>query len=1072
MRKFYLILFALLLCPFFSFTQSIDTDLLKGLAPRNIGPSGMSGRVTAIDVDLSNPERIVVGTASGGVWISNNGGISWSPIFDKEALQAIGSVAINQKNPSEIWVGTGEGNPRNSLNAGAGIYRSIDGGKNWKLMGLEETRLIHRIIIHRDNPDLIHVAALGSPWGTNPERGVYRSTDGGQSWEAVLQVDDKTGCADLVVDPQNPDKLVAAMWEYGRKPWTFNSGGPGSGIYITHDGGDSWQKRTDKDGLPKGDLGRIGLAIAPSSPNIIYALVEAKKNGLYKSVDGGFNWKMVSDENIGNRPFYYSDIFVDPLNENRIFNLHSTVTRSEDGGKTFQPLLPFYPYSGVHPDHHAFWIHPNYPNFVLEGNDGGLNISRDRGNTWQFVEVLPLAQFYHINYDMEIPYNVMGGMQDNGSWVGPSAVWRVGGIKNHEWQEVYFGDGFDVMMQPNQNRFGYAMSQGGNLGRFDLLTGEVTSIRPVHPAAEELRFNWNAGLAQNPFHECGIYYGSQYLHKSMDCGESWDIISPDLTTNDSTKQLQHKSGGLTIDDTQAENFTTILAIAPSPVDEQVIWVGTDDGNLQLTQDGGQNWENLANKLQDAKPGSWIPQIVASNKKAGEAFIVVNDYRRNDWRPMVYHTNNFGKTFSRIVNEDQVSGHVWSICQDPVEENLLWLGTDYGLYFSIDMGKNWNKWMQGYPSVSTSDLKVHPREHDLVIGTFGRSAWILDDIRPIRAIAASKGGILDSAFQVFEAPDAYLVNYKGVKESRFIANSEFVGENRSRGALLTFWVHPDLLSPKKKKKDKDEQKNGREDKAKMKGQKKGKKSKKVRIQIVDEAGDTIRTFSVKPDTFMNRITWNLRKDGTRYPSRRAPRDPDQLPSGLSVMPGKYTAIFTYGKHTGSTEIKVNADPRVEVSMQALQAKEAAYQDFYKLIDRATKGYDRLKDAQKTIKAVNQSLINVPDSTKTSITDQGKALTDSIKAIMKLYMTPSGLKGIQRSSENINGYLFRTSNYLDDSNWAKGEPSQMATVYWNRAETAIDEALEKINELFDTEWKAYQEAVENIEQPLFKNYEKLE
>ena len=468
------LIYLVLLCSIqISYSQDIDLDNFKDLKIRNIGPAGMSGRVTSIDVDLSKPNKIVIGSASGGVWISESGGIHWKPVFDKEAVQSIGSIKINQNNPSEIWAGTGEGNPRNSSNMGAGIYKSLDGGQTWKLMGLEKTKSIHRIHVHQENSNTVFAGATGSMWGPNAERGVFKTTDGGKTWVKSLYVNDNVGCADLIMDPNNSNKLIAAMWEYGRKPWTFNSGGPGSGLYITYDGGDNWKKLTDKEGLPKGDLGRMGLSFAPSNPDIVYALIEAKENGLYKSTDGGKKWKLVSKKNIGNRPFYYADIFVDPKNENKIYNLHSVVTYSIDGGKTFSELMSW---SKVHPDFHAFWIHPEDPNFVIVGNDGGMNISRDNGANWQFINNLPLGQFYHIEIDDDFPYNIYGGMQDNGSWVGPSSVFKRGGIRNNDWQEIYFGDGFDVMPKPSDNRYGYAMSQGGNLGMYDKETGRTQRI--------------------------------------------------------------------------------------------------------------------------------------------------------------------------------------------------------------------------------------------------------------------------------------------------------------------------------------------------------------------------------------------------------------------------------------------------------------------------------------------------------------------------------------------------------------------------------------------------------------------
>ena len=452
----------------------LNVDHFKELRMRNIGPAGMSGRITAIDVDLTNPNRIFAGSASGGVWLSENGGTSWKPIFDKEATLAIGSVKINQKNPSEIWVGTGEGNPRNSMNTGLGIYKSIDGGVTWKNMGLKETKTLHRIIIHRDDQNTIFAAALGSPWGPNNERGVFKTTDGGKTWKNVLFVNDLTGASDLVVDPSNPNKMLVSMWEHKREPWNFTSGGKGSGLYVTYDGGESWTKITSEDGLPEGDLGRIGLAIAPGKPNIMYALVEAKENGLYVSKDGGKKWKLVSTKNIGDRPFYYSELYVDPKNENRIYNIYTYVSVSEDGGNTFRNIADYG--NNVHPDHHSFWIHPEQPEYLIDGNDGGLNISRDYGTSWYFAGNIPVGQFYHINVDNDFPYNVYGGLQDNGSWVGPGFVLRQGGIRNHDFQEVYFGDGFDVAPYPGDSRYGYTMSQGGNLGFYDRVKIKTKSI--------------------------------------------------------------------------------------------------------------------------------------------------------------------------------------------------------------------------------------------------------------------------------------------------------------------------------------------------------------------------------------------------------------------------------------------------------------------------------------------------------------------------------------------------------------------------------------------------------------------
>ena len=746
----------------------------------------MSGRVTAIAVPAGDPETIYVGTASGGLWKSDGGGVTWKPIFDTLKVASIGALAIDPENAAVIWVGTGEGNPRNSQTSGNGIYRSLDGGRSWQHLGLEKTRNIYRVIVHPRNPDVVYVAAIGSAWADTPDRGVYRTTDGGKSWKLVLSVNERTGAADLVMDPQNPNKLLAAMWEYRRWPWFFVSGGKGSGLYLTMDGGETWTRRSAADGLPRGELGRIGVAIARSRPEVVYALVESKKNALYRSDDGGLSWKKTADANIGSRPFYYAEIYVDPSNENRIYNLHTNVTVSEDGGRTFRTLLR----GDIHPDHHAWYIDPADPDYLIDGNDGGMAISRDRGQTWRFVENLPLAQYYHINVDTETPYNVYGGMQDNGSWAGPAYVWRADGIVNSDWQLLSFGDGFDVVPDRSDQRFGYSMSQGGSLYRYDRLTGENLQIYPVHPDGTPLRFNWNAGLAHDPFSPTTIYYGSQFLHRSTDRGQSWQIISPDLTTNDTTKQRQRESGGLTYDVTAAENYTTIIAIAPSPVRQGVIWVGTDDGNVQLTTDGGRSWTNLTGAIQGIPDSTWVPQIHASSYNAGEAFVVFDNHRRNDWTPYLVHTTDFGESWSRMIDGDDVWGYVLSFVQDPVEERLMFAGTEFGLYVSIDRGKTWAKWTHGYPTVSTMDMVIHPREGDLVIGTFGRAAYILDDLTPLRVIARKGVATLKQPLRVFDVPDAYLSFLGRSPGVVSPGNAAFFGENRPFGARISFVANPD------------------------------------------------------------------------------------------------------------------------------------------------------------------------------------------------------------------------------------------------------------------------------------------
>lgn len=1069
------VLFWLLgLLPLLLNAQALDTKWFKGIKPRNIGPAGMSGRVTAIDVDLSNSDIIYAGTASGGVWKSTSGGVKWEPIFDDQPVQSIGAIAINQQNPSDIWVGTGEGNPRNSLNTGAGVYRSLDGGKTWKYMGLKETQTIHRIIVSKDNPDVVFVGAQGAPFGANSERGIFRTQNGGKTWEKVLYTNDRSGCADLVVDPSNPKKLIAALWEYGRQPWFFTSGGSGSGIYVTHDGGDTWVKRTEKDGLPAGNLGRTGLAIARSKPNIVYALVEAKENGLYKSTDGGFNWSLVSKgDEVSNRPFYYHEIYVDPKNENRIYNLFSLVTKSEDGGKTFQTLLP---YSGVHPDHHAWWIHPDNPNYIIDGNDGGLNISRDGGINWVFAENIPVGQFYHVNYDMDIPYNVAGGLQDNGSFVGPSNVWQEGGIQNSHWQEVYFGDGFDVSFRPDNNRYVYAMSQGGNLGLVDRETGKNTFIRPTHPGNVELRFNWNSAFAQDPHQACGIYYGSQFVHYSKDCGQTWEIISPDLTTNDTTRQRKD-TGGLTYDATSAENNTTIIAIAPSPVDAQVIWVGTDDGNLQMTRDGGKTWTNLLSKLPGVKPGSWIPFIEVSQKNAGEAFVIVNDYRRNDFRPMAFHTRDYGQSFTQIADENKVQGYALSIAQDPEAPKHLWLGTDNGLFFTIDGGANWNKWMNGYPSVPTSDLKIHSRDQDLVIATFGRALWIFDDIRPFREMARTEGSVLEQPLKVFQAPDAYLAEYKSYLGYHFPAMARFEGETKSADAIITVWNKPDTYSAAMSKpavapmpeKGKKAAPVASAPAAPEKKAAAAKRPERAKVAVLNMSGDTVRVFNTQLDTGLTRIVWRLERNGVAGLMRQERRPDADLPGGPSVMPGKYKVVITYGAHKDSTTVEVKPDPRINAtSLADMKARDAVYTEMEKITKSAAAGADRLREASNAIKRVDAALGIAPDSTKQQIAKLGKALQDSIANIEKMIWGEGGSKVAPYPGQPLQRSLGAAMQYMRSLD---GGANQAVTRTMDKARSHTAEILGKINAFMEKDFASYKAKVEAVQFSLFKATEPL-
>lgn len=1050
--------------------QEFSMDLVKNMTPRNIGPGGMSGRVTAIDVVNNNPDIMYVGTASGGLWKSTSGGIKWEPIFDKELTASIGAVEIQQSNPSVIWVGTGEGNPRNSLNGGYGIYKSLDGGKSWKSMGLEKTRHIHRIIVDPTNPDVVYVGAIGSPWGEHPERGVFKTTDGGKTWEKILFANNKTGVADLVMDPSNPNKLFAAMWEHKRDPWFFKSGGEGSALHMTHDGGKTWKKITEDDGFPKGDLGRIGVAIAPGKPDVVYALVEAKKNALYKSEDGGFKWKKVNDKNdIGNRPFYYSEIYVDPQNENRVYSVFTYINVSEDGGKNFTQLMPAYGVSnGVHPDHHAWWIHPENGSFMIDGNDGGMNITKDGGKTWRFIGNLPVAQFYHIAVDNEFPYNVYGGMQDNGSWRGPAYVWKDQGIRNSYWQEISFGDGFDVVPDRDDSRYGWSMSQQGYVSRYDWQTGNNYLVRPTHPDADvQLRFNWNSAINIDPFDNSTIYFGSQFVHKSTDKGETWTIISPDLTTNNPEKQKQSDSGGLTMDATGAENHTTILVIEPSPIEKDMLWVGTDDGKVHYTTDGGKNWTDVS-KIKGLPENSWIAQIKASNKNKGEALLIANDYRRFNYTPYAYRTKNYGKTWERIVDENDVQSYALAIIEDIEEPNLMFLGTDDGLYISLNAGEKWIKWTQGFPTTSVKDLVIHPREHDLVIGTFGRAAWVLDDIRPLRAIAKDKS-VINSNIELFDPPTAYQAAYQQPTGSRFGADAMYHGENRGYGARFTYLF---------KKKDEDVIQNDSEESQ-------NENDDEIEKQVNDNSDNVvkwdsltlklydgerlIRTLKQKApkENGLHKWTWYMDEAGADRPSRRI-RKNNRESGGVSVKPGTYKAVLHYGDLISETTIKVESDPRLEVSQKNIDEVYTALKDLEAIQQTTADAVEQLVKSKNIAEDYKKELTKLDKDKYKEEIKASKEVVKSIDSLIDKYLGKEDKRqGITRNPDVTPlQRLGLARGYVSSSQ--TGLTSTETTLI-QQAKDAIVALLAETNKFFNDDWTTYKTKMEQVKTNTFKEVE---
>lgn len=1057
---------------------AVDPDRLAGLRARSIGPAVTSGRIADVQISPGDPEVIYAGAASGGVWRSRDGGLTWTPIFDDQPVASVGSIALHAGNPDLVWVGTGESKPRNSVSVGNGVYRSRDGGKTWSHLGLEKSERISRVLLHPRHPEVAWVAALGQAWGENPERGVFKTADGGKTWRKVLYVDERTGAADLAIDPSNPDKLYASMWDYRRWPWSFRSGGRGSGLFVSHDGGESWKRLTPEDGLPEGNLGRIGLAVAPSDPRIVYALVEAEKNVLLRSEDGGASWKTVNSETqASERPFYFSRIRVDPADPNRIYRLTTLIDLSEDGGRTFRTLVPF---NAAHPDHHAMSIDPKNPSYLVAGNDGGVYISRNRGESWRFAGNLPVSQFYHVRVDQETPYNVYGGLQDNGSWRGPSAIWEEGGIRNHHWQELYFGDGFDTAPDPEDATRGYAMSQQGYLARWNLKTGERKDVRPAPERPEtRLRFNWNAGFALDPFDPATIYLGSQFVHKSADRGETWTVISPDLTTNRAEWQKQKESGGLTLDATGAENFTTILAIAPSPKERGLLWVGTDDGRIQVTRDGGQSWQSVEGNLRGVPANTWIPHVTPSPHDAATAFVVLDNHRRADWTPYVYKTADFGKTWKSLATAD-LRGYALSIVQDPVDPELLFLGTEFGLWTSLDGGRSWLPFRHGVPTSSVMDLVIHPRDHDLVLATHGRSFYVLDDIRPLRSVSEKT---LEEKLHLYESAPALVHAVGRPASSRFPGQGEFEGENRPYGAILTYSLHfPGLAlpDPEKERERKEKERAAKaleaekalpaaekEEAAKdaKDPQDEGKKDEKeVEIQISDAAGQVLRNLKGPANLGINRAVWDLSRDAFKSPPR-GEEEEGPRGGGPEVLPGTYTVTVKFRGAEAKGTVAVVADPRTRVSDADRQANFDAQMRAGRLQETAAAAIERIrqtrddlgrltgrweKDAEEA-KRVRKDAPEDPE--RKARQAEAKKIQERLTRIEKKLWQSPDTKGIVADDDALSAIGY--AGYSIASSKEKPTAAQLTAL--QEGERRLQGALTELNELFAQEIAAFRAKV---------------
>ncbi len=892
---------ALAITPMVAWGQSapVTPELISEMHFRCVGPAVTGGRIHDVEALPDDPSTIYVATASGGLWKSSNKGTTWKPIFDDQPVSTFGDLAIAASDPDIIWAGTGEQNNRQSTSWGNGVYRSLDGGETWSHRGLVETRHIGRVVIHPENPEVVYVAALGNLWKASTERGVFKTTDGGQSWSKVLYVDELTGMVDLVMDPSNPAVLYAAAYQRLRRTWGFNGGGPGSGIYKTTDGGQTWRELTA--GIPEGDKGRIGLTIAQTNPRLLYAIIQhAKEGGVYRSEDGGRTWTKVNDLNP--RPMYYSHISVDPTDENRVYVLGVELYMSEDGGHVFRqlPTRPTYDV-GVHSDHHTLWIDPTNPEHFYLAGDAGLHETWDRGETYSHLNNFPIGQFYAVGVDMREPYFIYGGMQDTHSWMGPSATrWWIG-ILNDDWRQIGFGDGMYHQPDPTNHRYVYSNAQNGNLTRLDTETGDILNIRPYPPEKEKpYRFDWVTPSLISHHNSKKVYFGGNRLFITKDRGVSWQ------RTEDLSRQIERDSlylmgvqGAekmLSKNDGNA-SFGEITTIAESALNAKVIWVGTDDGNLQVSRDGGKTWTEVSRNIKQLPDGSYVSRVIASRKGAGTAYAAFDAHRDGDFAPYVFKTADFGQNWTGLTNGLPPEGSVNVIMEHLENSDLLFLGTEHALFISTTGGEHWIPFESNLPTTLYDDLTVHPRDNDLIVGTHGRSIWVLDDLAPL---VEWSPGIAGSPAHLFSIRPATMFQYW--KATSYRGQGAYAGENPPFGALISYH----LAAP----------------------------ADSVEVVIRRVNGSVIRRLQGAASAgIIHRISWDLRHEPPPY--RREEEEKEGLvklehilpklprpvePQGPFVAPGTYTVMLKAGDVSTRRTVRVQGDPRLPLSKKQWRARE--------------------------------------------------------------------------------------------------------------------------------------------------------
>ncbi len=868
--------------------QAITSAELAAFAPRHVGPALTGGRIHDVEALPHDPSTVYIASASGGLWKSVNRGITWTNLWEHMPVSTFGDLAIAPSNPDILYAGTGEQQNRQSTSWGNGVYRSDDAGATWRHLGLDETRHTGRVQVHPDDPDVVYVAALGNLWRSTPERGVYRSRNGGRDWERVLFIDEHTGAIDLAIDPSNPDVLYAAMYQRQRRTWGFNGGGPGSGVYKTADGGDTWRELSN--GLPEGDKGRIGIALAPTNPQVLNALVQhATESGGYRSEDGGESWEKVSDQNI--RPMYYSHVFIDPTDENRVYTLATSSHRSEDGGRTFTEIAERPTYDvGVHADQHSMWINPGNPDHFYLAGDAGLHETYDRGATFRRIHNIPIGQFYAITVDNRDPYWIYGGMQDNHSWMGPSATRSWEGIVDDEWRQSGFGDGMYQQADPD-GRTIYINAQNGSWTRFDNETGDMMSLRLSAPEGEEpYRWDWASPSLISRHDPNTVYLGGNRLFISRDRGDSF-VRTEDLTRQrdrDALEIMGVRGADIALSRNDGtSSYGEIVTIAESPLDPAVLWVGTDDGNVQVSRDGGRSWNEVSGGAPGLPDGAYVSRVLASAEAPGTAYVTFDAHRDGDFAPYAYRAEAFGARWTPL-HDDLPSGSINVIVAHPDNPAVLFIGTEHHVFASTDRGESWARF-PNLPTTAYDDMVVHPREKDLVLGTHGRSIIVVDDVGPL----ADYGAAVADAAALFEPRSGTIMNYW--KDTSYRAQAAFMGENPVDGTAVTYRLGPG--------------------------------SGPATLTVRNGAGEVVRVMGVPSEPGLHRVNWDLRHGlPSTDPPQWAPHDATVVPRPLEmrgpfVSPGVYAFELSARGMVRTRHVAVEGDPDLPLTAKDYRDREA-------------------------------------------------------------------------------------------------------------------------------------------------------